>query len=323
MSGGRSAATPVSVTSGSAAEGTRAKRVPARPAPPGLIGPAGAGERGARAAVAHTLVLAGRNLVQYARVPAILINTVIFPACLLLVFDTVYGRTVEEVTGSPSGTRLVALTTMVAAMFGGTSSGLALLQDREAGLLARLHTMPVHRAAPIAGRLLAEAARVVVAAVVLALVGHLIGFRFSAGPLAAVAYFAVVAGVSAGLAAPVLVLALRARGPAGVGMLAPLYILMMFFNTGFVPADHYPDAISGLVRVLPVSAVVDSLLGLSEGGALRSPLLLTLAWFGGLAAVFGTVAVRSYRRAVSGDGGPSRSRSGKNGPEKSGPEKQI
>jgi ABC-2 type transport system permease protein len=72
----------------------------------------------------------------------------------------------------------------------------------------------------------------------------------------------------------------------------------MFFNSGFVPLENYPAWLQPLVRAQPMSCAIEAMRACTLGGPITTPLLQTLAWSTGLALVFGTLAVRGYRRAA-------------------------
>lgn len=51
-------------------------------------------------------------------------------------------------------------------------------------------------------------------------------------------------------------------------------------------------------RPNPLTVVTQAIRGLAEGGPVAVPLVQGLAWSAGILAVFGWLAVRTYRRAV-------------------------
>ena len=90
-------------------------------------------------------------------------------------------------------------------------------------------------------------------------------------------------------------------GKAVIQQLSILFLLMLFFNTGFAPVEEYPGWLEPVVRYQPMSLAIDTMSGLTEGGPVRDALIGTLVWSVGLSVVFGVLAVRGYRRAVQGD----------------------
>lgn len=237
---------------------------------------------------------AGRGLRRAARTPPVLIQTVLFPLLLLFVLLAVFGELVGDTTGRNYVQGLVPLMVVIGAMFGGLGTGAALVTERTDGLLDRFRVMPVHRASVLAGRVLAEVARVLAAGVVLVVVGHLPGFRFGAGVVSAAGFFALVAAIAFAFAWVVIAVAVRARTPEAVIALSPVFLLLMFLSSGFVPREAFPSAVQPIVGASPVSCAVQALVGLSDSGPVLIPVLQTAAWLVGLTTVFGILAVRGF-----------------------------
>ncbi|WP_169747818.1 ABC transporter permease [Pseudonocardia acaciae] len=240
-------------------------------------------ERGLHSAVGHALIQAGRVLRRWSREPEVVIQTVVFPIVLFVVFRVVLGTALDQVTGAGSVTGHLVLCVLISVMFGGASAAQSLLAERRSGLLGRFRSMPVHRASVPLGWLLAEVARVLAGAVVLAAVGHGFGFRFAGGPPGALVFLLVAAWVAVGLGALVFAFALGARSAQSVAGVTMVYLLLMFYNTGFVPAQWYPDALRWPVRVMPISMAVDAMRGGAQGALDTGALAGTALWFGAMA----------------------------------------
>lgn len=243
--------------------------------------------------------IAGGLLRSWVRDPGIVVQSLVFPAFLLAMFQLVLGKTVTSMGGGESvyaNTGLVALT---GGLFGGLSTAIALAAERETGVLARQWTLPVPRAAFLSGRLCAEMIRVGVSTVVLYLVAMTMGFRFDQGFLAALGALAVPMIFTAGLAAPITAMALRTNGAQTIQLVGGLSLLLLFFNSGFAPVAEYPDVLQPVVRYQPMTPAVDAIKALTEGGAITAPLLGTVAWTVVLIAAFGPLVVRGFRRAAA------------------------
>lgn len=250
----------------------------------------------------QTLIHAQRQILKTSRSPFVIMQGLVFPVFLLFAFHTAYGKTLRESGSDDPITGLVGMTLMVSSMFGGLVSGMALMRERNQGLLTRFYSLPPHQSSIIFGRLLADVVVTLVAALTLAGWAHAIGFRFHAGWTGFIGFLGVAGLVGIGMGAMILALALTSRARQGVVVLSPVFTLMMFFNTGFMPLSSFPDILQPVVEHLPVSVVVQSVRGfVDESEPLTGPLLQTLAWFGGGAVVFSLYAMRAFRRAVTGD----------------------
>jgi ABC-2 type transport system permease protein len=72
---------------------------------------------------------------------------------------------------------------------------------------------------------------------------------------------------------------------------------LFFFCTGFVPLDLYPAWIRPVVEHQPMSYAVEAMRALSLDGALLAPMVGTLLWSAGIAAVCLAPMVSGYRKA--------------------------
>ncbi|MEU7631009.1 ABC transporter permease [Nocardia sp. NPDC049220] len=255
-------------------------------------------ENSVRTWAAHSLIQCRRLLLAWARDPATTIQTLLYPALTLLMFRIVLGDSITLATGKPSVYGTVPLITLVAAMSGAVVSALGFKVEKMTGLLGRFWTMPIHRAAGVTGRLLAEAIRVLTTTLFVLLVGFTIGFRFDQGPAAALALIGIPVLFGVAFAVLVTALATVSEGVMLVNIIGIVNTLLMFFNSGFVPTFVYPSWLQGVVGNQPMSCAIDAMRGLSYGGPVAQPLLKTLAWTIGMIVVFAYPAIRGYRRAA-------------------------
>ncbi|MEU7142832.1 ABC transporter permease [Nocardia sp. NPDC046473] len=248
--------------------------------------------------VTHSLIQCKRLLLVWARDPATTIQTLVYPALTLLMFKIVLGKSITNYTGVPSIYAQMALLTLVAAMSGAVVSALGFKGEKMTGLLGRFWTMPIHRAAGLTGRLLAEAVRVLVTTLFVVGVGVLLGFRFNQGPLAGIALIGIPVLFGVAFAVLVTALATITEGVMLVNIIGIINTLLMFFNTGFAPAFAYPTWLQSTIQNQPMSCAIDAMRGLSYGGPVADPLMKTVLWTLGLIVVFAYPAVRGYRRAA-------------------------
>lgn len=248
--------------------------------------------------VRQSLVQADALLRSWSRDPGVVVQSMVFPAFLLLMFQLVLGKTVTSMGGGDSVFGNTGLITLVGALFGTLATAIGLIHERDTGLLSRMWTLPVPRSGFLAGRLLAEATRTGIATMVLFAVAAPLGFRFEQGIASGIGAIAVPMIFAIGIAAPVIALATVVSGRQAVQQLGGLFLLLLFFNSGFAPVTEYPEWLQPAVRYQPMTPAINAVRGLTEGGAIAEPLILTVGWTIGLLIVFGPVAARGYRRAV-------------------------
>lgn len=162
----------------------------------------------------------------------------------------------------------------------------------------RLRSMPIRPLAPLAGTVLAEAVRALLAVVALVAVGFLFDFRFSNGVLSTVGFVVVAAVSSMTIAWIGIYFAIGAKSQeAMAGPLNAVFLLLLFLSRGMVPLEAYPGWVQPVVRANPATAYVTLLDRLARGGELVQPFLFAGAWTIAISAVFGTLAVRRLQSA--------------------------
>ncbi|KZF01178.1 MULTISPECIES: ABC transporter permease [unclassified Rhodococcus (in: high G+C Gram-positive bacteria)] len=257
------------------------------------------GERSVRALWTHSLIQAKRLLTRWMRDPSTMIQALLYPALMLVMFRVVLGNSISAATGAPAIYGQVPMIALVGAMFGSIVSAVGLKGERKSGLLSRFWTTPTHRAAGLLGRMIAEAVRVLVTTIVITLAGVAMGFRFTQGIPAGILLILVPIVFGIGFAVMVTFLATVAGDAPLVEVVSIFATLLMFFNAGFVPVLAYPPWLQPVVAAQPMSVAVDAMRNLAMGGPVLTPVLQTLAWSLGMAVVFLIPAIRGYKKASS------------------------
>ncbi len=257
------------------------------------------GEKSVRALWTHSLIQAKRLLMRWMRDPSTMIQALLYPALMLVMFRVVLGNSISAATGAPAIYGQVPMIALVGAMFGSIVSAVGLKGERKSGLLSRFWTTPTHRAAGLLGRMIAEAVRVLVTTIVITCAGVAMGFRFTQGIPAGILLILVPIVFGIGFAVMVTFLATVAGDAPLVEVVSIFATLLMFFNAGFVPVLAYPPWLQPVVAAQPMSVAVDAMRNLAMGGPVLTPVLQTLAWSLGMAAVFLIPAIRGYKKASS------------------------
>jgi ABC-2 type transport system permease protein len=254
-------------------------------------------ENSPRRLVAQTWVLTARVLHRWVRDPATLVESLIMPVVLLVTVNIVLGDGISQLTGHSALYGSVPLIAMVGAMSGAMIGGVGLMQERAGGLLSRLWALPVHRASGLLSRLAAEAVRIAATTVVILCAGLVLGFRFRQGILESLAWLLIPIVWGVAFTMVVITLALYAANTIVVEATEVIWGMLMFFSSGFVPVDQYPSWLQPVVRNQPMSYTIEVMRGLSVGGPVLAPMVGTLFWSVGIAAVCATPIAIGYRRA--------------------------
>ncbi|MGF1661488.1 MAG: ABC transporter permease [Kineosporiaceae bacterium] len=250
---------------------------------------------GPRGVALHALVLAWRNLAQIPRNPQLLVFIAVQPVMFTLLFAYVFGGAIST-PGVDYIDFLIPGIVVQTVAFGTTATAVGLSEDLRKGLVDRFRAMPVARSAVLAGRVLSDAARLLVTVAIIMLVGALLGFDFQAGLGRAVAFVAVAVAFGTALSWVAALIGLAVSNPevaqsAGFIWLFPL----TFASSAFVPTESMPGWLQAFADANPITLTVDGLRALALGGDL-DPVWWSLVWAAGITAVAAPAAVARYRR---------------------------
>jgi ABC-2 type transport system permease protein len=246
----------------------------------------------------ESLLFAGRLLTHWRRAPTVPIQALVFPTFLLITYKLLVGKSIVRITGTDSLYGLVPMCAVAGAMFGALGAGLTIIGERDSGLLSQLWMLPVNRASALVGRLLAEAARTAAGAALITAVGVALGLRFEGSWLAVIPFLMIPVLVVLVFSTATIAIAVRAKSSAMLFWLAMPSIALVFSSSGIPPVDLLPSWMRPLIPLQPMAPVIESMRALAQGGPALWPVLLSLLWALGLAAVVGPLAVRGYRAAA-------------------------
>ncbi|RKS72573.1 oleandomycin transport system permease protein [Motilibacter peucedani] len=244
----------------------------------------------------HSVTLAGRAVRKIARTPEQLIDVTLQPVIFVLLFVYVFGG---AITGSRHDYLEYVLPAILVqtVVFSSVAIGVNLNADVEKGVFDRFRSLPIPRSAPLIGAVLGDVVRYVVSCTVLTAVGFALGFRLGTNPVEGLLALvvAVLFALSLCWVSVFLGLVLRTAGSVQ-GVMFLVMFPLTFGSNAFVQADTLPGWLQSWTRVNPVTHLVDAVRGLTTGGAVAEPLLVSAAWAVGLVVVFLPLATRAYRR---------------------------
>lgn len=177
-------------------------------------------------------------------------------------------------------------------LFGATQSGIGWIRDLQTGFLPRLLRTPAAHGAVLAGKLLADVARLLVQAGAVLILAWLLGARFEPavvpvlqGSLALILFAVAIAGLSC-------TIALRSRAPETVALFVHLVNMpLLFTSTALVPGRQMPPWLATVAQWNPLSSCVDIWRRALLDGALSPGLQLVPLML--LAALLAYSALRS------------------------------
>ena len=247
-------------------------------------------------AVSDTIVVTQRNLLRYIRLPQLLVFSTIQPVMFVLLFSYVFGGAIDVGEVDYIDFLLPGIF-IQAAMFGSTQTGVGMAYDLKKGMIDRFRSLPMARSAVLGGRILADAMRITFVVLLMTGVGSAIGFRFHDGAANAVAVIAlaVLFGMTFSWVSAFIGIVVKDVETAQVAGFIWVFPLV-FISSVFVPVRTMPGWLEVVADISPVTVTVDAMRALSLGGPVAAPLWKSLAWMGGILAVFVPLAINRYQR---------------------------
>jgi ABC transporter DrrB family efflux protein len=254
----------------------------------------------ARYAVSDTLVLAVRNMKRIPRAPDLLISFTAQPLMFVLLFVYVFGGAINTPGHSYTDFLIPGIVAQTMT-FGGFVTALGLADDLKKGLIDRFRSLPMSRAAVLAGRTLADVATNVLQLVVMVGAGLIIGFSFHSSVLEVIAGFGLMllfGYAFSWIFALFGLIASSAESAQAIGFL--IVFPLTFVSSAFVPIDSLPSGLQTVAQANPFTVVVDAMRALWIGDPAGNSIWGAVLWSVGLTVVFAYLSVWRYKRAVSG-----------------------
>ena len=246
--------------------------------------------------VVQTLIMAWRSLKKMRRNLEQFFDVTIQPLLFTAMFAYIFGGAISGNVHSylplliPG---IVAQTVLTTCM----STGVQLREDMDKGVSDRFKAMPMARIAPLAGPMVADLVRYLIASGLTFVMGVIIGYRPGGGPLGVLG--AVLLAMFTGWAMAWIftfigTIAKSARSVQGMSIL--FLFPLTFLSNAFVPVSSLPGWLQAFVKVNPVSHLVSAMRDLANNGTITAQVGWTV--LAGLAVIliFAPLSVLGYRR---------------------------
>ncbi len=267
----------------------------ARPriAPPSLLG--------------ASLTVVWRNLIHIKRMPEMLMDVTVQSVMFVVLFAYVFGGAIN-VPGTDIGYKEFLLPgIMVQTMvFASAVVAMGLTNDLQKGIVDRLKSLPVSRAAVLVGRSLSSLIHSSIGITVMGVTGILIGWRIRTGVVdAALGFLLLLLFGFAMIWLGIWVGSLMRTVEAVQGFMFTVMFPLTFVANTFVPTQTMPSWLRAIAEWNPVSALTQACRELWGNGpvapadaawSLQHPVFMTVVWSLGLTALFAPLALAAFRR---------------------------
>ena len=249
-----------------------------------------------RQTIANSLTMAHRGLIKVRRNPEQLFDVVIQPILFTVMFTYLFGGAIAGDVAAylpiiiPG---ILAQTIVTASVVTGTQ----LREDMDKGVFDRFKSLPIARIAPLAGALLADTVRYVIATTLTFTMGYIMGFRPDGGiggvlvaSLLVIAFAWCLSWIFAFFG----VIARSATSVQGFSMI--ILFPLTFLSNAFVPVDTMPNWLQWFVNVNPISHLITAIRELVNHSTIGNDFWLTIVGALVILAVFAPLTVRAYMR---------------------------
>jgi ABC-2 type transport system permease protein len=248
-------------------------------------------------AITASATFGWRALLKIKHEPGQLTDVIAIPVVFTVLFTSIFGGAIGGTPGHYLTTLLPGTLIMginACSMYGGAR----LAQDVTTGVFDRFRSLAVWRGALVAGSLLGDVGRYLLAAAIVMVLGIAIGYRPGGGAPGVLAALALVIAFGLALSWVWAAVALLVRDAATVSSLGLVVLLPPTFASNiFVRPATMPGWLQAFVRVNPISHLADATRDLmnntgSPGGAVTWSLIA----IGAITLVFAPLTVWLYSR---------------------------
>jgi ABC-2 type transport system permease protein len=246
--------------------------------------------------VGQTLIMAWRALKKMRRNPEQFFDVTLQPVLFTVMFAYVFGGAIAGHVQNylplliPG---IVAQTVLTTCM----STGVQLREDMEKGVFDRFKALPMARIAPLAGPMVADLVRYLIAAGLTYVTGVIIGYRPDGGVLGVLGAIALAMFTGWALAWIFTFIGTIAKSARAVQGISFLFLFpLTFLSNAFVPVTSLPGWLQAFVNVNPVSFLVSAGRALANQGVVTADAGWTLLAGLVVIAIFAPLSVRSYRK---------------------------
>jgi ABC-2 type transport system permease protein len=253
-----------------------------------------------------TTQMARRTLLQFVRTPQLLVMPPILAGLFMIIFRYVFGGAIDPGGHIDYVDFLIPGFLAQSFLWNEMNIPAGIAEDSTSGVYDRLRSLPIPRAAVMAGRSLADTLLNVGSLALTVGLGFAVGFRTDASAGAVIAALAVILVAIYAFSWFFLALGLIAGNAQAAQSLSSLVVIPLTFVSGaFVPVGSMPGWLHWFAANQPVTVVVNAVRSLMLGGADAAGVgnttsywvVLSLLWCAGILAVFSALTSARFARS--------------------------
>jgi ABC transporter DrrB family efflux protein len=258
----------------------------------------------ARHLVSDSLVLARRQLEHVRQLPEKLLDVTLQPIMFTVLFAFVFGKVIAVDGGSYREYLLGGILVQTIG-FGIMGPAVSIANDLREGVVDRMRTLPMARAAYLIGHVIAELGATAIAITIISLSGLIIGWGIYSDVPHAIAGYGIVLLFAFAMIWCGTLLGMTVRTPdAAQGIVFMTVFPLTFLATTFVPINGYEGVLHTVAAYNPISALaaaVRTLFGNPTATPpdapwpLLHPVTVSLVWSIGIILISVPTTIRMFR----------------------------
>lgn len=246
--------------------------------------------------IQNILTMAYRNLLKTFHNPDQFMDVLIQPIMFMILFGYLFGGAIAGGVHAylPIIVPGILAQTILSAASG---SGTQIREDMETGIFDRFKSLPIAHIAPLAGQLLADILRLIVATVVSLTTGFIMGWRpnVNFGWVIIIILIAVFIGWAISwVYALVGLLAKSATMVESISLMTML--LLSFLSNAFIPIHTLPKALQIIANLNPMTYVITAIRQILATGTFSNTAWLVLLFGIAIVLIFAPLTVWAYNR---------------------------
>jgi len=253
--------------------------------------------------VSDTSTMLRRQLKHMLRYPSLTIMLVGMPVVFLLLFVYVFGGTIGDGLGGPTGGREAYLTYLtpgmllmaIVAAVQGTAISVAM--DMTEGIIDRFRTMSIARVSVLTGHVIGSMIQAFLCMAVTLGVAIAIGFRPEADALGYLGLAGVLALISFGLTWLTVGLGMAAKSVEEASNSPMPLMLLPFLGSAFVPTESMPTVVQYFAEYQPFTPFIEVVRSLLFANPVEGKdLILTIVWSLAFALLGYVIAKKKFNK---------------------------
>jgi ABC-2 type transport system permease protein len=242
-----------------------------------------------------TSILFGRSMRHILRSPDTIITVTIMPIMFMVLFVYVFGGAIKAGTDNYVNYLLPGIL-LIAIASGIAYTALRLYTDRQKGLFARFHSMPVARSSILWAHVLTSLVSNAISVVVITFIAFIMGFRSGAGVFEWLGVTGILVLFTLALTWLAVIPGLTAKSIDGASAFSYPLVFLPFISSAFVPTATMPTVVRAFAENQPVTAIVDTMRSLLNSKPIGNEIWIALAWCSVITVVAYFFAMRAYKR---------------------------